>query len=222
MHCRISTIVAVASLACLSASASAQTSPQRLRGQVESVNGNELTVKSDSGQRVAVKLADKLSITTRAPAHLDAIAQGAFIGTTAIPQPDGTLSAVEVHVFPESMRGMGEGHRPMDRQPGSTMTNATVTSIAPASKSSTRSAMTNATITKVAPAKGTRRVTLKYKEGEQTVVIPDSVPVTMMGLADKSALVPGAHVAITASKQLDGEPVAERITVGKDGYIPPL
>ena len=144
--------MAVASLACLCASASAQTSTHRVRGQVESVNGNELTVKSDSGQRAAVKLADERSITTRAPAHVDAIAQGAFIGTTAIPQPDGTLPAVEVHVFPESMRGVGEGHRPMDRQPGCTMTNATVTSITRASKSSTRSTMTNATVTKVAPA----------------------------------------------------------------------
>lgn len=221
MH-RITTIVALASLACVCASASAQTPTQRLRGQVGSVNGNELTLTSDSGQRVAVKLPDQVSITTRAPSHAGAISEGAFIGTTAIPQPDGTLSAVEVHVFPESMRGLGEGHRPMDRQAGSTMTNATVTSITPASKSSTRSTMTNATVTKVAPARGTRRVTLKYKEGEQTVVIPDSVPVTMMGLADKSALVPGAHVAITASKQVDGELMAERITVGKDGYIPPL
>jgi len=222
MHRGVTTIFAVASLACLCASASAQTATQRLRGQIENVNGDELALKSDSSQRVAVKLAENVLITTRAPSHVGAISQGAFIGTTAIPQPDGTLSAVEVHVFPESMRGVGEGHRPMERQPGSTMTNATVTSVTPGPKSSPRSTMTNATVAKVSPAKGTRRVTLKYKEGEKTVVIPDSVPVTIMGLGDKTSLVPGAHVAITASKQLDGALVADRITVGKDGYIPPL
>ena len=218
----IATVFVAISLACLSASASGQTATQRIRGEVERLNGNELTLRSDSGQRIAVRLSDTISITTRAPSRLDAIAPGTFIGTTAVPQGDGTLTAVEVHVFPEAMRGMGEGHRPMDREPGSTMTNATVTSVTPSAKSSSRSTMTNATVANIASASGTRRVTLKYKDGEKTVVIADSVPVTMMGQGDKSALVPGAHVAITASKQLDGQLVADRITVGKDGYIPPL
>ncbi len=212
----IATVLIAISLAYLSVSASSQAPTERIRGEVDSVQGNELTLKRDSGQRVAIRLADKIAITTRAPLSLDSITPGAFIGTTAVPQPDGTLSAVEVHVFPESMRGAGEGHRPMDREPGSTMTNATVTSVTPAAKSSSRSTMTNATVGNVASENGARRVTLKYKDGEQTVVVAGSVPVTMIGSADESALVPGAHVTITAWKQLDGKLVADRITVGKD------
>src|SRR6478672_5250250 len=110
-----------------------QAAPQRIRGDVAAVHGKDLDVKTNAGQVVTVRMTDNLRVSARGPADLGSIAPGAFIGTTAVAQPDGTLKAVEVHVFPESMRGTGEGHRPMEtEQPGSTMTNATVTSVAPA------------------------------------------------------------------------------------------
>jgi hypothetical protein len=119
-----------------------------------------------------------------------------------VPQADGTLRAVEVHVFPDSMRGTGEGHRPWDLQPGSTMTNATVA--------------------KVDESGGARKLSLKYKDGEKTVVVPPGTPVVRMEPGDRSRLVPGAHVFVIASRQPDSPLVAERLNVGKDGLVPPM
>ena len=104
----------------------------------------------------------------------------------------------------------------MERSPGSTMTNATVSSVAPPS----RNTMTNATVSTVSASSGARRITLTYKGGEKTVFVGDSVVVTAMERGDRSALAPGAPVAITASRQSDGTLVADRITVGRNGYVP--
>jgi hypothetical protein len=167
-------------------------------------------------------MTDNLRVSARGAADLASIVPGSFIGTTAVAEPDGTLKAVEVHVFPESMRGTGEGHRPMEtEQPGSTMTNATVTSVAPA-QAAPRSTMTNATVTSVAPAGSARRLTLKYKDGEQTVVVGDNVPVVTVEAGDPSMLVPGAHVVVNAARQLDGTLTTDRISVGKNGIVPPI
>jgi outer membrane lipoprotein SlyB len=213
--------LSIAMLVCVSGLALGQATVQRMRGDVEALQGRELRVKGDSGQVISFRLAATVSITTRSPVKLEAITPGAFIATTAEPQPDGTLVATELRVFPESMRGLGEGHRPMERLPGSTMTNATVTSVAPIAAGAA-STMTNATVTDVA-GKGTgRRIIVKYKDGEKTVVVDDSASVTRIEDADTSVLVPGAHVSITASKQMDGSLVADRITVGKNGYVPPV
>src|SRR5207248_1844874 len=140
------------------------------------------------------------------------VRDGSFIGTTAVSQPDGTLRAIEVHVFPDSMRGTGEGHRPWDLQPGSTMTNATVSS------AKSGSTMTNATVSNVAG----RKLTLKYAGGEKTVILPSDVTVVKIEPADRSRLSPGAHVFAVASRQPDGTLRAERVIVGKDGLVPPM
>jgi len=200
-----------------------QAAAQRIRGDVAAVHGKDLDVKTNAGPVVTVRMADNMRISARGHADLASISPGSFIGTTAVAQPDGTLKAVEVHVFPESMRGTGEGHRPMEtEQPGSTMTNATVTSVAPAKAASPRSTMTNATVATVAPAGSARRLTLKYKDGEQTVVVGDDVPVVTVEAGDPSMLVPGAHVVVTAAKQLDGTLTTDRISVGKGGIVPPI
>ncbi len=212
----------IAILVCISDLALGQAAVQRMRGDVDALQGRELRVRGDSGQVMTFRLADKVSITTRSPTKLESIAPGAFIATTAVPQPDGTLLATELRVFPESMRGLGEGHRPMERLPGSTMTNATVTSVAPVVKAGAASTMTNATVTDVAGNGAARRITVKYKDGEKVVIVNGSASVTKIEDADSSVLVPGAHVAITASKQMDGSLVADRVTVGKNGYVPPL
>jgi hypothetical protein len=200
-----------------------QASPQRIRGDIAAVHGKDLDVKTNAGQTVTVRMADNVRVSARGPADLASIAPGSFIGTTAVAQPDGTLKAVEVHVFPESMRGTGEGHRQMEtEQPGSTMTNATVTSVAPAKAAPPRSTMTNATVANVAPGGSARKLTLQYKGGEKTVVVGDGVPVVMVEAGDPSMLVPGAHIVVTAAKQLDGTLTTDRISVGKNGIVPPI
>jgi len=186
--------------------------PERVRGDVVSVADNTITVKSRGGETLTLKLADDARVSLAEKADLSDVRDGSFIGTTAVPQPDGTLRAIEVHVFPDSMRGTGEGHRPWDLQPGSTMTNATVSS---AKASST---MTNATVSKVAG----RKLTLKYAGGEKTVVLPSDVAVVKLEPADRSRLSPGAHVFAVTSRQPDGMLRAERVIVGKDGLVPPM
>jgi hypothetical protein len=109
--------------------ARAQAQTQKIAGDIVKIDGLKLEIKTAGGQAVAVKLADNFRLSARSAADVTKLAPGAYVGTTAVPQSDGTLLAREVHVFPESMRGTGEGHRPTDAEPGSTMTNATIASV---------------------------------------------------------------------------------------------
>jgi Domain of unknown function (DUF5666) len=202
--------------------ARAQTPASRIRGEIVSVNGSALQLKADNGQALAVKLADHYTMSARSRADLTKITAGAFVGATAVPGPDGTLIAAEVHVFPESMRGTGEGHRPMDSATGSTMTNATVASVAAGQPASAGRTMTNATVAMVAGSEQERRMTLRYKGGEKVVAIPKDTPIVMVEPAERSLLVPGAHVVVSGVRQDDGSLLADRVTVGKDGLIPPI
>jgi hypothetical protein len=189
--------------------------PEHVRGDIESIEGNTVTVKSRSGETLKLKLADNVRVAAAEKADLGDVREGTFIGTTAVPQSDGTLRAVEVHLFPDSMRGTGEGHRPWDLRPGSTMTNATV---AKSGKGKSGSTMTNANVANVAG----RKLTLKYNGGEKTVVVPADAPVVKLEPADRSQLRPGVHLFAIASRQTDGTLQAERITIGKDGVVPPM
>jgi hypothetical protein len=204
-------------------SASAQTPLVKISGDVVRLDGSNLELRSSAGENLAIKLSDQLRMSERSPAGAGVIRQGAYVGTTAVPQPDGTLLASEVHVFPESMRGTGEGHRPMPPESGgaqaSTMTNATVTGVAGGKTGNT---MTNATVSNVASGERAFRMTLTYKGGEKIVVVPEGVPIVMTGVADRTSLVPGAHVIAYVAKQPDGVLLAERVSVGKNGYVPPL
>ena len=196
-------------------------STHTIRGEVAAVEGNELHVKSATGQERDVKLPERARIGIRAPAKLDEIKPGDFVGTTASPGPGGVLVASEVHIFPESMRGTGEGHRPMATVPGSTMTNATVAGVsgAPSKASST---MTNATVANVGAAAKGRTLKLKYKGGEQTVFVPDNVPVVTVETGSRASLTPGAHVIVYASQAPSGGMTATRVSVGKNGSVPPI
>lgn len=209
--------------ACIAAGgfAHAQTPAPRIRGDITAVSGKTLQLKADSGQIVPLKLADKVSISSRAHADPTKINTGSFLGTTATPGPDGTLIASEVHIFDESMRGTGEGHRPMDAATGSTMTNATVASVSPARAGAGRT-MTNATVAAVTSDDQERRMTLQYKGGEKVVVVPKDTPVVTVEPGDASLLVVGAHVVVSGATQSDGSMLVDRIQVGKDGFIPPL
>jgi hypothetical protein len=211
--------VCAATIAAAWVAAHAEESAQRISGEVVAIDGAMLQMKSHTGESMTIKLADNVTFSARSKADIAKITAGAFVGTTAIPQPDGTLKATEVHVFPEAMRGTGEGHHPADSTPGSTMTNATVTNVG--KRSSGGSTMTNASVANLAESGGAEAMKLTYKGGEQTVVIPAGTPIMMMERGDRSLLVPGAHIVVTTRKQLDGTLTSDRLIVGKDGFVPP-
>lgn len=195
---------------------------RHVRGDVVALDGDTLEVKTRIGQDVKLKLPEGARVATVDKSNLDSIGQGVFVGTTALPQPDGTLRAVEVHVFPESMRGTGEGFRPWDLQARSTMTNATVAKVQPQPASGARSTMTNATVAGVAASGAGRKLELKYRDGEKTVVVPPGTPVVKIEPSDRSSLVPGAHLFAIVTAQPDGTLTANRVTVGKNGVVPPM
>jgi hypothetical protein len=215
-------LLAAATLLTAWSSTQAQAQSQRIGGDIISVDNAQLQMKSRAGEAVTVKLAPTLNVSGRSQGSLAMITPGAFLGTTAIPQPDGTLKATEVHIFPESMRGTGEGYRPYESTPGGTMTNATVSSVGRAGSTASGSTMTNATVAGVGDSAGTRTMKLTYKGGEKTVVIPSGTPIVMVEAGDRSLLVPGAHIVITATRGPDGALTTDRIMVGKGGLAPPL
>jgi hypothetical protein len=191
-----------ASAAPAPAAASAPAAPMlRLRGTVESVDAASMTLKERSGETIVLVFASNFSVSEVVPIELAAIKPGSYIGTAAMPQPDGTATALEVLVFPEAARGTGEGSFAWDLQPGSTMTNATVADL-------------------VATPQG-RTLKLRYKDGEKTVAVPPGVPVVTFAPADRTLIMPGARVVITAQLR-DGKPTALRALAGRNGFAPPM
>jgi hypothetical protein len=219
MKCSLIGLLSVAAL--FAGAAQAQPQVQKIAGDVVKLDGAKLEVKATNGQVFTFKVADNVRLSGRSPADAAKLSPGAYVGTTAVPQRDGTLLAREVRVFPESMRGTGDGHRPMDNEPGSTMTNATIASVG-GHDAAPRNTTINAMVAEVSGAPGSRRLTLTYKGGEKTVVVPENVAVVMVEPADRSLLVPGAHVIVYGAAQADGTLAAERVTVGKNGFTPPL
>ena len=178
----------------------------RVRGTIEQVEGQTLMVKSRDGAELKVVLADNALIVGIVKASLSDIKPGSFVGVTGMPQADGSQKAVEVHIFPEAMRGTGEGHYPWDLRPQSTMTNANVVNV-------------EQTVTGVEG----RTLTLKYKDGEKKISVPPDVPIVTYVMSDKSELKPGAKIFIAAAKKLpDGTLQAPRVNFGKDGLTPPM
>jgi hypothetical protein len=194
--------VLIASLLAADVSVAAAQTPMRIRGTIESVSEQALTIKSREGQSVTVALAPTLTVVAVSKASLADIKSGSFIGTAALAQSDGTFKAQEVLVFPEAMRGTGEGHYPWDLSPGSTMTNAAVVAM-------------------VSGNDGTA-LSLKHKDGEVKVVVPPDAPIVTLGPGDKALLVPGAGVFVPATRAADGALSAARVLVGKDGLMPPM
>jgi hypothetical protein len=208
--------VGLIAMAFVAATATAQSSSTKLNGEVVAANGSSFQLRTTAGERFEIKVSDRARLTERSAIEIGVIREGVYLGTTATPQADGTLLASEVHVFSEAMRGTGEGHRPVPNDPSSTMTNATVANVS-APKT------TSATVSSVA-ASSTRehglRMTLRYAGGEKTVVVPDGVPIVMMEMGDRAMLVPGAHVVAYVTRQPDGKLLAERVSIGKAGYVP--
>ena len=174
----------------------------RVRGTIVQVEGSTLTVKATNGTLLNVHLNNNAKVVAIVAASLTDIKPGSFVGTTAVPQPGGALRATEVHIFPEAMRGTGEGHRAWDLGPTSTMTNGTVALAVQKIEGHT--------------------LTIKYKDGEKTVLVPPEAPVVTFEPGERAMLQPGAHIIVSAAKQPDGSLTAAGVAVGKDGLVPPM
>lgn len=182
-----------------------QGKPLTIRGRIAAVEKGALKVTTSAGD-VLVKFADDVRVGAVEAAKLSDIGAGNYVGTTAVKQPDGTLKALEVHIFPESSRGTGEGHRPWDLQPGSTMTNANVDKIEAFAAEKVQGQL----------------LTLKYKDGEQKIFVPPGTPIVKNVAGDRSLLQPGTGVYIAAVRGEDGTITATRITAGIGGIMPPM
>jgi hypothetical protein len=197
-------LIAVAMVALSIGCAIAQQAPTvRIRGTIESVDGNTLAIKTREGSDVKVKMTDNVAVFAVVKTQLSEIKEGSYIGVTGLPEPDGTQKAIAVHIFPENQRGAAEGFRPWDARANSTMTNATVAQT----------------------VKGTdgQNITVKYKDGEKKVVVPPDTPIVTFVAGDKSEVKPGAKLIIFgAAKKDDGSLEANRVNVGRDGITPPM
>ena len=182
--------------------AAAQEQSVRVRGTIDRVEGDVYVVKARTGAEVKVKLPDNVVVTALVKATLADVKQGSYIGVAAMPLADGSQRALEVHIFPEALRGTGDGHRGWDLQPSSTMTNGNVEQTTASSDGQT--------------------LTVKYKDGEKKILVPTDAPIVSYLPSDKGELKAGAAIFIAAAaKQADGSLLAPRVNVGR-GTTPPM
>jgi hypothetical protein len=194
------TLACAALVAAISVSSALAQQTVRVRGTIEKVDGNAVSVKADDGAVVTLMLTSDAAVVGIVKATLADVKEGSFVGSAAMPQPDGSQKALEVHIFAESQRGTGEGHRPFS-VPNSTMTNGTVGDMVTASDG--------------------QSLTVKYKGGEKKIVVPPGVPIVRYEIGERSELKPGARVTVTSAvKKPDGTLEAARINVGRDGVVP--
>lgn len=175
--------------------------PVGVRGAITAVSGDVINVHTNRGENLTVKINSGTQVRAVTLAKFGDIKPGSYIGTAATPLPDGSLKALEVHVFPPAMAGTGDGHRAWDLAPRSTMTNGTVGNLL---------------------ATNGRTLTLKYKGGEKKIVVPDDVPIVNLEPGDRSLLTVGTKVVLFAKKEADSSLSANFISAGKDGVTPPM
>jgi hypothetical protein len=174
----------------------------RVRGTIENVDGSVLMFKSSEGAELKLTLAENAMIVAVVKASMADIKEGTYLGSAAMPQSDGSQKAMEVHIFPEQMRGTGEGHRPYAPVPESSMTNG-----------STSGSM-------VAGVDGST-IVVRYKDGQKKIVVPPNVPIVRYEIGGKGDLKAGARFTVpAATKKPDGMLEANRINVGRDGIVP--
>jgi hypothetical protein len=222
-------VFTAAGIFAISVAALAASPPMNVRGTIAQVDGNTIDIKERDGGTAKVQLADNAKIVSVAKASLSDIKPGSFIGTAATPGTDGKLQAIEVHIFPESMRGTGEGNRAWDLAPKSSMTNGTVKSSM--TNGTVKSSMTNGTVAqksnkvennKVNSVEG-NDVTVNYNGGTKTVTLTPATKVVTLVPGDRSELKPNAEIFIpAATRTSDGALEANRVTVGSDGIPPPM
>ncbi|AGB83828.1 hypothetical protein D781_3624 [Serratia sp. FGI94] len=174
-----------------------------LRGTIDQVSDNSLQLTDRKGEKVSVKLNDQTKVLSVSKGSTADIKPDSFIGTAAVPQADGSLKALEVHVFAASLRGSGEGHSAWQSADGKVDT------------------MTNGTVGKLVNANG-RTLTVNYNNQQKTVIVPDGTPIVTLDPGDRSLLKPGTHIVLFSAADDKGERVATRISAGKDGTVPPM
>ena len=189
-------------MALVSASAFADGTPVRVRGSVVSLEGTKLVVHAKDGKDITVNLADNFAALAVVKSSMADIKEGTFIGTATVTQPDSTLRSLEVVVFPDKMRGTGEGHYPWDLGTNSMMTNATVANAVKGVEGQT--------------------ITVTYKGGEKKIDVPANVPVVTIVPATKEEIKPGAIVFVPTMRQTDGALNGGAVLFGKDGVVPPM
>ena len=189
-------------MTCFALPASAQET-LRIRGTVESVDGSVYVVKNRDGADVKLTITDPQLYVAIVKATMADIKPGQFVGATGLTQPDGSQKAIEVHIFPESMRGTGEGHYDWDLKPQTKMTNANVEQT-------------------VAGVDG-QILSVKYKDGEKKLLVTPETAVVTYVMGNKDEIKPGTKIFVgAAKKQADGALQTPRITYGKDGLTPPM
>jgi hypothetical protein len=175
----------------------------RVRGTIERIEGLVLVVKARDGAEVKVTVTDPPAYVALVKAGVADIKPGMYVGATGMPLPDGSQRAVEVHIFPEPMRGTREGHRPWDLAPAATMTNANVEQTVAGNDGHT--------------------LTMKYKDGEKKLVVTPETVVVTYAPGDRAELKPGTGIFISAAKKMpDGTLQTPRINYGRDGLMPPM
>ena len=189
-------------VALVAAIAFAEGTPVRVRGFVVSLDGSKLVVRAKDGSDVTVNLNDNFATLAVVKSSMADIKEGTFIGTATVTQPDSTLRSLEVVVFPENLRGFGEGHYPWDL--------------------GSKSMMTNATVANAVRGVDGQTVTVTYKGGEKKIDVPANVPVVAVVPATKADIMPGAPVFVPTERQADGSLRSGAVLFGKDGVIPPM
>lgn len=179
--------------------AAAQDTPVRIHGAVVGLAGDRLLVRTEGDDMLDIALPPGVRIGAVEERTLASIQPGEFVGSAARHGRDGKLHALEVHIFPESMRGTGEGHRPMEA-PEQTMTNATVDGIAAASDG--------------------RTLHLRYPGGEQEIEVAPDVRVVGLLPGDRSLLTPGAAVTVRAMQGADDSLTAVSVQAERNGVKP--
>ncbi|MGA2488345.1 MAG: DUF5666 domain-containing protein [Roseiarcus sp.] len=200
-----SPLIAAALLLALSAPAWAQaTPPAALRGIIERVapDRESFDVKTRDGAEKTLRLAADAKVARVAAASLADVKPGVYVGVAAAPGDDGTLKALEVHIFPESMRGVGDGHRPFDLAPGSTMTNGAV----------------NARVEQVDGP----QIVVAYNGGQQTITVDKSTPIVAIEPGGLGDLMAGAAIVARGSVGEGGAYEARSVVVGVNGVTPPM
>lgn len=219
-----------AGTALLSFAAFAAPAPERIRGTVASLSGDTLIVHTANGSDLSVTLTDRTRYQRLIKSSLDRVTSDSYIGTATKAVGEAEV-ALEVVVFPRAMRGTGEGHYPWDRIPDTTlsgagvttssMTNGTVSAVASIPGHAVNSTMTNGTITAVGTAPGVKQITVNYKGGSQTIIVPPTAPIVTFTPGMKSDVMPGAAVFVNAVKQ-GGQVTANAVSIGTDGVKPPM
>jgi hypothetical protein len=193
---RAAIIAATLAVSCAAALA------QPVRGTIEKADGHLLAIRSSDGAKLTLSLVDNALIVAVVHASMADIKEGTYLGSAAMPQADGSQKALEIHIFPESMRGRGDGHRPYAPVPNGTMTNG-------------------ATSGPVVTSVDGSTLVVKYKDGEKKIVVPPNVPIVRYEIGSQGDLKPGARITLLAPvRKPDGTLEADRINVGRDGVVP--